>query len=215
MVSSYIRVLEKMLCPVLSTEEVANKKQAKEYELISLSAESFIKQLNIVAKLRSARNESNGHTIKVGETCSYWRPKFCDVGCGIGTKLILTDLMWYGGFYIDCIGIENTITYVKAGQKIIEQYKKLNWKYRSPHTEMGIIHTDAIKYNYGEFDIIYFYCPIIDDDKQEQLERHIINTAKSGAYIMANLSILQRKQDIPNSIECLWKCDDLVIGRKR
>jgi len=97
-------------------------------------------------------------------------PKFVDVGCGIGQKLAILGWIYYR---YKIYGIEYSKEYAKIAKALV------------PKTTQIII-ADAITQNYKIFDIIYFYCPCSDPEKEEALEKQIYKTAKPGAYILAN-----------------------------
>jgi len=44
-----------------------------------------------------------------------------------------------------------------------------------------------MKYPIGDFDVVYFYCPFSDHDKQRVLEERIIKDMKPGAILIAHL----------------------------
>jgi SAM-dependent methyltransferase len=95
-------------------------------------------------------------------------PSFIDVGSGIGTKLLFASKI----MRCSLTGIEITRKYIEIAKKIVPQAK--------------LIHKDALRFDYSAFDIIYFYRPLCDAKKQRELENRIVNTAKSGAYILPN-----------------------------
>lgn len=95
---------------------------------------------------------------------------FLDVGCGLGTKLIMVN---HAFRQID--GIEFDSGYAEKARELT--------KLRDDR--ITIIETDALKFNgYQNYDIIYFYTPINDRKKQILLETRIIRRAKAGAIIV-------------------------------
>lgn len=89
--------------------------------------------------------------------------KFLDVGCGIGTKVILASTIF------DAYGIEYDEKYVSLAHALnINRVGK----------------ADALTFDrYDEFDFIYYYRPIHDTDKYRALESKIHREMKSGALI--------------------------------
>lgn len=111
--------------------------------------------------------------------------KFLDVGCGIGTTLLLANSFFraYG----------------------LEINKKL-WKVANQFTAPrdwseigGIYHINALKFNeYHKFDVIYYYSPILNLELQQKLELKIEKDMKVGAYI---LPIMKRSDRIITDIK--------------
>jgi hypothetical protein len=50
------------------------------------------------------------------------------------------------------------------------------------------IHANGLEYDYKDFDILYFYCPLCKTELQAQLEAQIAKTAKVGAILIPVLS---------------------------
>ncbi len=95
---------------------------------------------------------------------SYPGPSFVDVGCGIGSKLLIASMF---GFQPN--GVEIVPEYARIAQRAGR-----------------IIVGDALRQSYEAFDVVYFYRPFYDGKLEEKLEKHIIKTAKPGAVILAN-----------------------------
>jgi SAM-dependent methyltransferase len=146
--------LELALIPRLDNDEAEKKQVEGQYDHIPLPADQFVKQLNRLFKIAP-------HL--------FINRKFVDVGCGVGTKLLLSRGSFGGNYQY---GIEYSREYVDVA-------KKLN-------PDATIIHNDAMKETYGRYDVIYFYCPFQNKAKQALLEELIVDTAKPGAYILAN-----------------------------
>lgn len=105
---------------------------------------------------------------------------FIDVGCGIGSKVVLANALSFRAH-----GIEITRRYVTIARKVVAK-GQMGCVYTHGINEPQIIQGNAFKHNYKPYDVIYFYCPMVDWQKQRVLEEHIVKTAKSGAYIIAN-----------------------------
>ena len=153
-----IEKLERFITPKLSGDEHKRKEDSGEFTYIGLRPSEFIEQLEQFRQI---------HFQKIS---SGQRLKFVDVGCGIGSKLILAHNSW-----LSLVGIEIEPSYVEVARKLV------------PFADIRC--QDAMSVDYGEFDVVYFYCPFRDLKKQAALEAHIVNTAKSGAYILANASV--------------------------
>lgn len=97
------------------------------------------------------------------------QPKLVDVGCGVGTKLLIARQ-----FGFQCYGIELNEDLVRVARNLI-------------YPSSNIKHADALKEDYSAYDAIYFYCPIRDPRLEAKLERQIIATAKPGTLIIGNM----------------------------
>ena len=127
-----------------------------EYPYIALAPSRFEDQLKIVAGMFDREHDIT----------------FVDVGCGLGTKLVLARHT-AGIRYV--VGIEKHPKYVRLAKKLLRGSGAV------------IIKGDALDMDYGQYDIIYFYCPLRDHLKQQTLEARIIETMKPGAFVMAHL----------------------------
>lgn len=168
--------IERSIAPKLSPESSELKDRKGEYKYIPLPFENFYEQINVVSGFFC-----NGQ--------SKSSARFVDVGCGIGTKLIAARVLLPSFFKID--GIENCPEYVNVAQKLVA--------YEAPGCGgakkcFSILEQDALMTDYSPYDVVYFYCPFEKPIKQRVLEQRIISTAKSGAYIMANLK--QSSEDV-------------------
>jgi len=90
--------------------------------------------------------------------------KFLDVGCGIGTKMLLASSAF------DVYGIEVRNKYIQVAKTLgMEQVFELN--------ALDFCH-------YCDFDVIYFFTPIRNKELEKQLEIKIYTDAKDGAIII-------------------------------
>lgn len=107
--------------------------------------------------------------------------KLLDVGCGIGTTLMLAGRLYYKPY-----GIEINKTLVDAGRRLSNHfYEEASI---SLNQQPRISHHDALRYDrYKEFDVIYYYCPIEDSKLQQKLELRIESKMKKGAYLIPQL----------------------------
>ncbi len=106
------------------------------------------------------------------------RIKFLDVGCGIGTKLVLAS----GPFNYNVDGIE-------INKKYVDFYNNKFSKFLFPFENAPkIFHADGRTFErYNEYDVIYFYCPMCKYELQRELEKQIVARAKKGAIIIGHL----------------------------
>jgi len=89
--------------------------------------------------------------------------KFLEVGCGIGTKILLANA------FFDAHGIE-----------IEDRNIALARILGAETASKG----DCLTYEgYGDFDFLYFFRPIIEPQKEAEFERRIHDQMKSGAVI--------------------------------
>ena len=88
--------------------------------------------------------------------------KFLEVGCGIGTKVLLAQV------FFDGHGIEFDRTIEKASVLGVK----------------NLTQADCLAYDkYGEYDFLYFFRPIRAAEKQIEFEHRIHDQMKSGAVI--------------------------------
>ena len=91
--------------------------------------------------------------------------KFLDVGCGVGTKVLLASQL-----FSQADGLEYDQHYYAAARRTISANKVKNSR---------IIKGDALVFPaYGEYDIIYLYRPFFDLVKQNELEMKIMSKEK-------------------------------------
>lgn len=89
--------------------------------------------------------------------------KFLDVGCGIGTKLLLMD---YIGWSVT--GLERIPEFAETASKMCP--------------DADVLTIDAFDYlGYADHDFIYTYKPIRDNEKMAELLDFIVDGAKKGA----------------------------------
>lgn len=101
-------------------------------------------------------------------------PSFIDVGCGVGTKVLIAAIH---GFRAE--GLEIDPEYVKIA-------KRLNECRDYCSNSFTIWEGNALEHNFAHYDVIYFYCPFADEAKERRLESHIVKSAHPGALILAN-----------------------------
>lgn len=151
-----------------SKTESKRRCKAGEFTYIPFCLDRFETQLKIVSGMLSASRVTDF--------------RFVDVGCGIGTKVLVAR---ESGF--DAYGIEKSLRYVKVAKKLLEGYENKNWY---PKKKDRIILGDALRADYRLYDVIYFYRPFINHEKQTALEKRIVAHAKEGAIVMANYKLV-------------------------
>ena len=91
--------------------------------------------------------------------------KFLDVGCGVGTKMMLAEEI----FDLDVHGIERVPEYVKEARG----------------RGLTVTEADARGWNgYGDYDIIFFNRPFFSQEMQAELEQQVWDDMKPGAVII-------------------------------
>lgn len=113
--------------------------------------------------------------------------KFLDVGSGGGTKVYLAS-----NYFAQADGLEYDPAYAAAGARAMELI--------APDT-CRVMEGDGLTFeHYGDYDVIYFYRPINDDELLEQLEHRIFTEARPGTVILAPYnSILKPRPDLVGS----------------
>lgn len=98
-------------------------------------------------------------------------PRFLDVGCGIGTKVLVAEQVLH---LVDVFGLEKHPPYCEVARKMVGPGR--------------IIQADGITYKeYKRFDIVYFYRPLHDPDGQAALENAIVQQLAPNAVICSPL----------------------------
>jgi hypothetical protein len=123
--------------------------------------------------------------------------KFIDVGCGIGTKVHLAS------HYFDAYGVELHPPYAKSARKLTRTKKFHKFggytAYHTRHLHQRIFQTDALKFNYSGYDVVYFFRPMSNDKMQKELEQRIYKQVKPGTIIIPIYAI----SDFPSNIKHL------------
>lgn len=105
---------------------------------------------------------------KTGE-CNTSNHKFLEIGCGIGTKMIVV-------YNIMHISLEN-VHGLEINSSLAEIARKI--------TRMTVFNEDANSFKkYNDYNILYYYCPIEDREKEIRLEKYIESHMRHGAYLV-------------------------------
>lgn len=100
------------------------------------------------------------------------RLRFLDVGCGIGLTVLMA-----AELFDEAWGLDLDPGYVRAARALTR---------RAGLKGSRILRADAIAFaDYGKADVIYVYQPIRDRDLLEQMERHLVATARPGTILVA------------------------------
>ena len=158
--SETIEALEKVLSFEGDKHEQA-KGEKGQYKYIPFSPSEFCNQMSLV-------NGYLGHD----------SVRFVDVGCGIGTKVVLGCLCLKNYSKGESFnGIEITPEYCEVAERLLER-----------NTIPGTIYNqDALKTNYSPWNVIYFYSPLSNVELEKRLEARILKTALPGTVIVGNL----------------------------
>ena len=96
---------------------------------------------------------------------------FVEVGCGIGRNVNLMQR-------------QQDVPITKAvGFDIVPEY--IETARRIYGLDEDVFVQDAMTFDYGGFDLIFFYRPFSDDKLEVKFENHLIDSAKTGAVIIA------------------------------
>jgi SAM-dependent methyltransferase len=98
------------------------------------------------------------------------KPKFLDVGCGMGWVVRLASILGCTGY-----GLEKFAYHAKYCKALIFDHTSL----------IRYIKADMLKYkNYGDFNIIYFYVPIADTVLMDKFLDHMFKQLKPNTIII-------------------------------
>ena len=159
------------------------------YEFIPLNTHRITEELSfVVDKCFTAPNSSK---------------RFLDVGCGPGNVMLIAETYGFTPF-----GIEYNPSLVRKAS-----YPQLRQHFPAG-TEGGIYQQDAFAFlHYGDFDVVYLYCPVADHSLEVNLENMIESRLKKGAIYIANLKQDQSIMKKPD-FEFLGAEKKLPVWRK-
>jgi hypothetical protein len=119
--------------------------------------------------------------------------RFLDVGCGGGLKVLSATK-----FFDRANGLEFDPTYVTAAQDLFN---------RSSSDTCRVFQADGLVHEgYDQYDVIYFYRPMRDNELLNRLENQIIKFARPGTLIVAPYLIFEARY---KSLGC-GKIDDYL-----
>ena len=98
--------------------------------------------------------------------------RFIDVGCGGATTVFMAER-----YFTHCDGLEYDADYASAGQRTLSVISN-----RGGTVYQG----DGRTFDYYcSYDVIYFYRPLRNEKMLEEMENHIIKTARPGTILLA------------------------------
>ncbi len=99
-------------------------------------------------------------------------PRFLDVGCGGGTKILAATR-----YFRQADGLEYDRGYAGSARRFLQIIGVTN---------STVFHTDAMVFDaYSDYDVIYFFRPLLSDAHLETLEQRIIALARPGTILVA------------------------------
>jgi len=108
--------------------------------------------------------------------------KFLDAGCGIGNILTLAQGFHMAGEYH---GIEYFKHTAERATLFLGLDKIKNHKNRERHDKFKLIQDNILTFNnYGDYDIIYYYCPLEDKRLQARFEERVEDQMKVGSILI-------------------------------
>lgn len=183
-------------------QEAAEKEKRGDFIYISLNLEVFLAQLSLVYKL--VRNEKPGLD----------RPKFIDVGCGIGTKLVAAREIGFTP-----TGIDISEKYVAVAKHLLSADDCRATRYQSERRKLWAVECrDGKTFDFSGYHVIYFYCPQCDSKLEEQLEKRILETADVGAYVVgynSSYSIWDNDTRVRCVLDHVWRKQKKVGGPRK
>ena len=97
--------------------------------------------------------------------------RFLDVGSGGGTKVLAATTC-----FDICDGLEYDEATLLMGRRFLDLLEPERCR---------LIHGDALRFSgYGEYDVIYFYRPLIPSGQMAELEERIISQARPGTVLL-------------------------------
>jgi len=100
--------------------------------------------------------------------CYVDRPKFLDIGCGIGNIVLLAQAVGYAA---------DGLEYVPDTCEVAEQMCG----------GAKIFKADMNKFeHYGNYDVLYYYQPMVGIDDMERFARKLAKEVKPGAYVISH-----------------------------
>lgn len=121
---------------------------------------------------------------------------FCDVGCGIGDKVLLA----HNHGFQSC-GIEHNPYLIRHAKRLFGI---------SSDTMPAIIQKDVMQARYNRYRVVYMYSPFQSKAHEDALERRIFSQLSLGAYLM----LPQQSLPCPKSFNFLAEVGGIRIYRK-
>lgn len=126
---------------------------------------------------------------KAHKICGFFRPdirpKFLDAGCGLGTKAFLARL---NGF--DAYGIDINPIYAEIAKAVVDGGTNSDPEYKNSVEVCNILEYA----NYGDFDCIYWYTPMWDQEKMHQFQSRVVSQLTRPTVLMPAFPHFQQDQ---------------------
>jgi len=106
--------------------------------------------------------------------------KFLDAGCGKGLIVAMAR-----AFGFDSFGLEIRVKYIKEALKVLyggNAFIQVGWQSFPEIRKQNILKYES----YGRYDVIFYYSPFDNNNKEEEFEERIEEQMKVGAYLIAN-----------------------------
>jgi SAM-dependent methyltransferase len=98
------------------------------------------------------------------------KPKFLDIGCGIGNMVLLAQMFGYAAD-----GLEYNPKICRAAKQFCA------------HTPAKIFRGDMRTFDrYGDYDVLYYYQPMCDYAVMAEFTRELAKNVKPGAYVVCH-----------------------------
>lgn len=125
--------------------------------------------IQIVLSLFNAIRRNKLSTVK-GTPVPNHISSFLDVGCGVGNIMLAAKNVF-----------SNTVHGIEYDEYYVDFCRKITGADSRQFNKMKVFHQDAMNFDkYGEYNIIYFYCPFHDPAQQKRLEKIIEKQMKVG-----------------------------------
>ncbi len=129
---------------------------SKEYPFVAMDTRQVFEELKLVRNYLMKRDGNK-------ELDGY---RFLDIGCGFGNVMLFAEQ-----FGFDVYGIEKDEASLKTALRFFEKEQ--------------IIPEDITTFkDYGEFDVVYFFCPLTKGERA--FEEFVEDSLKTGAILIGN-----------------------------
>ncbi len=106
--------------------------------------------------------------------------RFLDVGCGTGFKVMMA-----ARYFDQCDGLEYDPAYVSAAKRFLR---------RGGFETCSAFKADGLTYEgYGDYDVLYFYRPMREDDQLQELEAQILRCARPKTLVIAPYRVFETR----------------------
>ncbi|TDL85489.1 hypothetical protein [Meridianimarinicoccus aquatilis] len=160
--------LHKLLNPLQQSEE---SQQLGCFEDIGLANSVFLEHAHVAYRVFLAQRHRHP-------------ARFLDVGCGVGLKVVSAL-----EFFPSADGLEYDAGYARTSKAL---FKAMGL------AQCGSIHGDAVSFDkYADYDVIYFYRPMRNEEGLKKMENQIVEHARPGTILIAPyLSFAARHQSL-------------------